>query len=201
RLRSFASADRRPRQVRGRTAASENHELAHPTHSRPSVSWRAVVRPSRQDHHEDRSTLRGARDPSAKFWLQGPATSSVDGFSYEQDNPVGSLRSHTNRRFHWVSRPPRKPGGWAVDQGLPSSATSPGRRGAHRPPSTLTLGADSVASPASHHPAGPADDLLLKVTAPRVPRHHVTRPRLQADNERFDKPVVLVQAPAGFGKT
>ncbi len=58
-----------------------------------------------------------------------------------------------------------------------------------------------MTSPASHHPAGPADDLLLKVTAPRVPRHHVTRPRLQADNERFDKPVVLVQAPAGFGKT
>ena len=58
-----------------------------------------------------------------------------------------------------------------------------------------------MASPASHPPAEPADDLLLKVTAPRVPRHHVTRPRLQADNERFDKPVVLVQAPAGFGKT
>ena len=58
-----------------------------------------------------------------------------------------------------------------------------------------------MASPDSHLPAGPADELLLKVTAPRVPRHHVARPRLQADNERFDKPVVLVQAPAGFGKT
>ena len=42
---------------------------------------------------------------------------------------------------------------------------------------------------------------MLKVTAPRVPRHHVARPRLQADSERFDRPVVLVQAPAGFGKT
>jgi LuxR family maltose regulon positive regulatory protein len=42
---------------------------------------------------------------------------------------------------------------------------------------------------------------VLKVTAPRMPRHHVARRRLQADNERFANPVVLVQAPAGFGKT
>jgi LuxR family maltose regulon positive regulatory protein len=56
---------------------------------------------------------------------------------------------------------------------------------------------------ASHasRPGGLADDLLLKVTAPRVPRHHLARPRLRADGERFDRPVVLVQAPPGFGKT
>ncbi|WP_374384276.1 AAA family ATPase, partial [Thermomonas sp.] len=48
---------------------------------------------------------------------------------------------------------------------------------------------------------GPTDDLLLRVTAPRVPRHHVARPRLKADSEAFDQPIVLVQAPAGFGKT
>ncbi len=48
---------------------------------------------------------------------------------------------------------------------------------------------------------GPTDDLLLRVTAPRVPRHHVARPRLKADGEPFDQPIVLVQAPAGFGKT
>jgi LuxR family maltose regulon positive regulatory protein len=48
---------------------------------------------------------------------------------------------------------------------------------------------------------GAIDNLILKITPPRVPRHLVTRPRLLA-NERFrDCPVVLVQAPAGFGKT
>ena len=52
------------------------------------------------------------------------------------------------------------------------------------------------------HLAGAPDDLLLKVTPPRVPRHQVARPRLQADDERLrDQPVILVQAPAGFGKT
>ena len=51
-------------------------------------------------------------------------------------------------------------------------------------------------------PAGPTDDLLLKVTPPRVPRHLVTRSLLLADDARLrDAPVVLVQAPAGFGKT
>jgi len=50
--------------------------------------------------------------------------------------------------------------------------------------------------------AGPAHDLLLKVTAPRVPRHQLARQRLQAAREPFrDRPVVLVQAPAGYGKT
>ena len=51
-------------------------------------------------------------------------------------------------------------------------------------------------------PARPTDDLLLKVTPPRVPRHLGTRSRLLADDARLrDAPVVLVQAPAGFGKT
>jgi LuxR family maltose regulon positive regulatory protein len=50
--------------------------------------------------------------------------------------------------------------------------------------------------------AGPTDDLLLKVTPPRVPRHLVTRSRLLASDARLaEPPVVLVQAPAGFGKT
>jgi LuxR family transcriptional regulator, maltose regulon positive regulatory protein len=50
--------------------------------------------------------------------------------------------------------------------------------------------------------AGPADDLLLKVTPPRVPRHLVIRSRLLSGNESLrDHPVILVQAPAGFGKT
>ncbi|HET7527753.1 MAG TPA: LuxR family transcriptional regulator, partial [Burkholderiaceae bacterium] len=49
---------------------------------------------------------------------------------------------------------------------------------------------------------GAPDDLLLRVTPPRVPRHQVARPRLQSDHEQLrDVPVILVQASAGFGKT
>lgn len=52
------------------------------------------------------------------------------------------------------------------------------------------------------HPTGAPGDLLLKVTPPRVPRHQIARPRLQADQEALrDRPVLLVQAPAGYGKT
>jgi LuxR family maltose regulon positive regulatory protein len=48
----------------------------------------------------------------------------------------------------------------------------------------------------------PASDLLLKVTPPRVPRNLIARPALAARHARLrDRPVVLVQAPAGFGKT
>ena len=37
---------------------------------------------------------------------------------------------------------------------------------------------------------------------PRVPRQQLARPRLQADHERLrDSPVILVQAPSGYGKT
>jgi LuxR family maltose regulon positive regulatory protein len=56
-----------------------------------------------------------------------------------------------------------------------------------------------VATPAT---PGSVGDLLLKVTPPRVPRHLVARERLLSTNERvLGHPVVLVQAPAGFGKT
>jgi LuxR family transcriptional regulator, maltose regulon positive regulatory protein len=59
-----------------------------------------------------------------------------------------------------------------------------------------------VATHTHRNTAGASDDLLLKVTPPRVPRHQVSRPRLQADHEQLrDHPVILVQAPAGFGKT
>ena len=54
------------------------------------------------------------------------------------------------------------------------------------------------------HPAPPAttaaDDLLLKVTPPRAPRNLVVRARLR-DDDYAEVPAVLVQAPAGFGKT
>nr|WP_283254135.1 LuxR C-terminal-related transcriptional regulator [Ramlibacter paludis] len=44
--------------------------------------------------------------------------------------------------------------------------------------------------------------MLLKVTPPRVPRNLVARPALAARHPSLrDRPVVLVQAPAGFGKT
>ncbi len=60
-----------------------------------------------------------------------------------------------------------------------------------------------MATPVTPRAAGgTADDLLLKVTPPRLPRHLLARERLLAGDERLrDSPVVLVQAPAGFGKT
>ena len=79
--------------------------------------------------------------------------------------------------------------------------TSPDADSAHGPSLLPTPGADPVAAPSPVHRSVPADDLALKVTAPRVPRHHVARARLQAGSDRFDKPIVLVQAPGGFGKT
>ena len=54
----------------------------------------------------------------------------------------------------------------------------------------------------SRNNSGPSNELLLKVTPPRVPRQQLARPRLQSDHEQLrDHPVILVQAPAGFGKT
>ncbi len=48
----------------------------------------------------------------------------------------------------------------------------------------------------------PHDDLLLKVMPPRVPRDLLPRARLSSTDARLGaQPVVLVQAPAGFGKT
>jgi LuxR family maltose regulon positive regulatory protein len=45
-------------------------------------------------------------------------------------------------------------------------------------------------------------DLLLKVTPPRVPRHVVARRRLLSSTEQLQgRQLILVQAPAGFGKT
>ncbi|MEJ8847704.1 LuxR C-terminal-related transcriptional regulator [Variovorax rhizosphaerae] len=46
------------------------------------------------------------------------------------------------------------------------------------------------------------DDLLLKVSPPRVQRHLISRPRLLASDAAFHGfPAILIQAPAGFGKT
>jgi len=59
-----------------------------------------------------------------------------------------------------------------------------------------------MATQPARTPVGASDDLMLRVTLPRVPRHQVARPRLQSDDEQLrDFPVILVQASAGFGKT
>lgn len=51
-------------------------------------------------------------------------------------------------------------------------------------------------------PAPATSDLLLKVTPPRVPRDAIVRTTLGGGARAVrDHPVVLVQAPAGFGKT
>ncbi|CAE6778644.1 LuxR C-terminal-related transcriptional regulator [Paraburkholderia domus] len=45
-------------------------------------------------------------------------------------------------------------------------------------------------------------ELTLKISPPRAPRHLLARTRLSSNGERFrDRPVAIVQAPPGFGKT
>ncbi|CAE6734275.1 HTH-type transcriptional regulator MalT [Paraburkholderia domus] len=45
-------------------------------------------------------------------------------------------------------------------------------------------------------------ELTLKISPPRAPRHLLARTRLSSSAERFrDRPVAIVQAPPGFGKT
>lgn len=47
-----------------------------------------------------------------------------------------------------------------------------------------------------------SSELFLKTTPPRAPRHLLVRSRLGLDDQRFsDAPIILVQAPPGFGKT
>jgi LuxR family maltose regulon positive regulatory protein len=55
---------------------------------------------------------------------------------------------------------------------------------------------------AKAQPGAPLAELLLKATPPRAPRNLLLRPRLGSGEPHFaDRPLVLVQAPAGFGKT
>ncbi|MBS0353617.1 MAG: AAA family ATPase [Proteobacteria bacterium] len=45
-------------------------------------------------------------------------------------------------------------------------------------------------------------ELVLRTTPPRAPRNLLVRSRLSLDDERFrERPVIVVQAPPGFGKT
>jgi LuxR family maltose regulon positive regulatory protein len=44
--------------------------------------------------------------------------------------------------------------------------------------------------------------LVLNTMPPRMPRYHLPRPRLSLKEERFrDYPIIVMQAPTGFGKT
>jgi LuxR family maltose regulon positive regulatory protein len=59
-----------------------------------------------------------------------------------------------------------------------------------------------VATLANLGASGTHDDLALRVAPPRVPRHLLARARLAADHPRWrEAQVLLVQSPAGFGKT
>ena len=55
---------------------------------------------------------------------------------------------------------------------------------------------------AIRQPGALMSGLVLRTTPPRAPRHQLLRPRLGVDAEAFrERPVMVVQAPAGFGKT
>src|SRR4029434_11234489 len=52
------------------------------------------------------------------------------------------------------------------------------------------------------HAVSTTEDLLLRVMPPRVPRELLSRARLMANAPLLrDRPAIVVQAPAGFGKT
>lgn len=154
RLRSFASADRRPRQARGRTAASENHELALPTH--PGHTPPAIRRPEAAFKigqafktsvaaHGQSSRLRivgGAEDmamsrPSATFW------SSV---------PMCTLAGCLTRRTATFVTPVRSTG---------SRTSSSGRCEAHRACSTSGLGRPPARQRSKHQACPRAADVSL----------------------------------------
>jgi LuxR family maltose regulon positive regulatory protein len=54
----------------------------------------------------------------------------------------------------------------------------------------------------SNEPGDNTGDLILKVTPARAPQNFQARPRLSAGADKdFKRPIILVEAPAGFGKT
>jgi len=53
----------------------------------------------------------------------------------------------------------------------------------------------------AHLDVGVPNELLLRVSPPRVPRNCILRSQLNAEHPHFDAAAMLVQAPAGFGKT
>ena len=82
-------------------------------------------------------------------------------------------------------------GGALVASSSPPPARTPGRYDGPAVATLANLGA-----------LGTHDDLLLRVSPPRVPRHLFARARLSADEARWrDVQVLLLQSPGGFGKT
>lgn len=53
----------------------------------------------------------------------------------------------------------------------------------------------------AHLDLGVPSDILLRVTPPKVPRQFIARAHLAASHPLVDADAVIVQAPAGFGKT
>lgn len=53
----------------------------------------------------------------------------------------------------------------------------------------------------AHLDIGVPSDILLRVTPPKVPRQFITRSHLEASQLLVNADAVIVQAPAGFGKT
>ena len=53
----------------------------------------------------------------------------------------------------------------------------------------------------AHLDLGVPSDILLRVTPPKVPRQFIERAHLKASHPLVDADAVIVQAPAGFGKT
>jgi LuxR family maltose regulon positive regulatory protein len=53
----------------------------------------------------------------------------------------------------------------------------------------------------AHLDLGVPNDILLRVTPPKVPRQFIARAHLEASHPLLDADAVIVQAPAGFGKT
>ncbi|MBV5333904.1 LuxR family transcriptional regulator, partial [bacterium] len=53
----------------------------------------------------------------------------------------------------------------------------------------------------AHLDLGVPSGILLRVTPPKVPRQFIARAHLEASHPLMDADAVIVQAPAGFGKT
>src|SRR5690349_3893737 len=82
----------------------------------------------------------------------------------------------------------------------PPPRPSPHRGG--RCPTVRGVPWASTSHPAVSTSAAPrTSDLLLKVTPPRLPRNVIARVGLGGDAALREPPIVVVQAPAGFGKT
>ena len=69
-------------------------------------------------------------------------------------------------------------------------------------PLAIAVAVVGVLASVTNGKLGLNSELILKVSPPRAPRHLLVRPRLASDEAQFrDRPIILVQAPAGFGKT